>query len=391
MKTFLQAIIVLFVLGGMSLSAQDCSDLFISKYVEGTVNNRALEIYNPTTAGINLGDYSIARYSNGATDAPSNYLVELPAAITLEPGQTFVAILDKRDTEGVCLDYPTWYGNLQIEVLTDPDTGEVILDDDGNEIEGPVYAPVDECDGSFYAVHGDEYEYNEKYDLIGKAVTSPGAYYCPIYNENRTMYFNGNDAVALVKGGAPAADYSNVIDVIGVIGEDPDGDEFEGIDAWVNIVTFEDGTIDTFAVTRDRTLIRKSDIKKGGVSVAANGDTFNADEWVSLPKNVFDVLVGTHECDCADDPGTGLKQATFAAVNLYPNPSTGNVVNVVVKEAIAQISVHSINGQNMNVSASEQTTDGVRLDVAALQAGLYLVKVKLESGQTVIEKLTISK
>ena len=41
---------------------QDCSDLFISEYVEGPGNNNAIEIYNPTNNSIDLTGYSINRY-----------------------------------------------------------------------------------------------------------------------------------------------------------------------------------------------------------------------------------------------------------------------------------------------------------------------------------------
>jgi predicted extracellular nuclease len=37
-----------------SLSAQDCSDLFFSEYVEGPANNNGLEIYNPTSNTFDL-------------------------------------------------------------------------------------------------------------------------------------------------------------------------------------------------------------------------------------------------------------------------------------------------------------------------------------------------
>jgi len=387
MKRFLQAIILMFVLGGMTnvAIAQDCSELFFSKYVEGTVNNRALEIYNPTADAIDLSGYAIARYSNGATDAPGNYTVELPG-VMLEPYSTFVVVVDKRDVTGVCLDYPTWYGYLNIEALTDPDTGEAILDEEGNPIEGPMYEAVDECGGSFYAVHSEaDYPYNADYDLVGKA----GFYCSPIYDENRMMYFNGNDAVALIKGAAAAADYSNIVDLVGVIGDNPEEDEFEGIDGWVNIVTYEDGVMDTFAVTRDRTLIRGAEVKAGGVKVLANGDSFDASEWISLPKNVFDVL-GSHECDC--DENTGLKDKVVTTdIQIYPNPVTGNLATIEVKEAVAGISIHSVNGQAMDVNIVAEVADLIQLDVAHLQAGLYMVKLKLESGNTVVEKLTISK
>jgi len=47
------------------VSAQ-CTDLFISEYDEGSVNNKAIEIYNPTASSISLTGYTINRYSNGS-------------------------------------------------------------------------------------------------------------------------------------------------------------------------------------------------------------------------------------------------------------------------------------------------------------------------------------
>ncbi|HRG59481.1 MAG TPA: FG-GAP-like repeat-containing protein, partial [Bacteroidia bacterium] len=44
-----------------------CGDLFISEYIEGSSNNKAIEIYNPTSSTIDLSNYSIGVYSNGAT------------------------------------------------------------------------------------------------------------------------------------------------------------------------------------------------------------------------------------------------------------------------------------------------------------------------------------
>lgn len=40
-------------------------NLFFSEYIEGSGFNKALEIYNPTSAGINLSSYTIEVYSNG--------------------------------------------------------------------------------------------------------------------------------------------------------------------------------------------------------------------------------------------------------------------------------------------------------------------------------------
>lgn len=53
-----------------------CTELYFSEYLEGSSNNKALEIYNPTNAAINLAAYSVKAYNNGGT-AISNSL-QLP-------------------------------------------------------------------------------------------------------------------------------------------------------------------------------------------------------------------------------------------------------------------------------------------------------------------------
>ena len=53
---------------GLAVNAQtDCSDLYFSEYIEGGSNNKAFEIYNPTSSDINLTGYGVALFSNGAT------------------------------------------------------------------------------------------------------------------------------------------------------------------------------------------------------------------------------------------------------------------------------------------------------------------------------------
>ncbi|HAI16606.1 MAG: hypothetical protein CMP05_02565 [Xanthomarina sp.] len=49
----------------------NCTELFISEYVEGSSNNKYIEIYNPTNSAINLSGYSLELYSNGSATASS--------------------------------------------------------------------------------------------------------------------------------------------------------------------------------------------------------------------------------------------------------------------------------------------------------------------------------
>ncbi len=70
MKKVLLSLSVFFA---VSVNSQDCSELFISEYVEGPGNNNAIEIYNPTNSSIDLAGYIINRYSNGASSGPESW------------------------------------------------------------------------------------------------------------------------------------------------------------------------------------------------------------------------------------------------------------------------------------------------------------------------------
>jgi hypothetical protein len=72
-KTLLSLSLITIALVG---KAQNCSELFISEYVEGSGNSKAMEFYNPTVNTINLSNYRLVRYSNGSsTGSDSSNLV----------------------------------------------------------------------------------------------------------------------------------------------------------------------------------------------------------------------------------------------------------------------------------------------------------------------------
>lgn len=62
------------------------SDLFISEYVEGSSNNKYIEIYNGTGASIDLSDYDLVVYTNGNTFTGGN----LALSGSLANGATYV-------------------------------------------------------------------------------------------------------------------------------------------------------------------------------------------------------------------------------------------------------------------------------------------------------------
>lgn len=67
---------------------EGCTELYFSEYIEGTGNNKAIEIYNPTPFPANLDEYDVLGYFNGAvTPGP---VIALSG--TLAPGETYVIV-----------------------------------------------------------------------------------------------------------------------------------------------------------------------------------------------------------------------------------------------------------------------------------------------------------
>ena len=235
MKNISSLIFATFLISG--INAQNCTDLFISEYVEGSYNNKAIELYNPTNEAVDLSNYSLSRWSNGAT-TPLNTIL----SGTIEANDAFVIALDKRNPNGEGYETPLWNGWY---VFTDSISG--LIDS--------IYTPED--------------------DLMGRV----DLFICPNY-EDGTMYFNGNDAVTLETSSG------DIIDVIGKIGEDPG-------EAW--------GDENDAYWTKDQTLIRKASVTGGFVYDPTQAYSFDPTiEWDSLPQNTFTEL-GQHLCDCSEN------------------------------------------------------------------------------------------
>jgi len=78
--------IMIFLLSSLAFTQSD--SLFFSEYIEGTSNNKALEIYNATDAAVDLSNYRLMRANNGATTYGDS--LEFPAGKTLAAGDVYV-------------------------------------------------------------------------------------------------------------------------------------------------------------------------------------------------------------------------------------------------------------------------------------------------------------
>ncbi|AOY96684.1 endonuclease [Cupriavidus sp. USMAA2-4] len=80
------------------------AELFISEYVEGTSNNKAIEIYNPDATEADLSLYKIEQYNNGASTPTSSFALTgklAPGAVHVMAHSTLAAVLGARANQTV--------------------------------------------------------------------------------------------------------------------------------------------------------------------------------------------------------------------------------------------------------------------------------------------------
>jgi hypothetical protein len=333
--------------------AQDCAKIFISEYVEGWSNNKALEIYNPTSAPIDLSQYFVARYSNGSTTATVANSVQLSG--TIAPYDVHVAVLDKRDPNG---------------------TGQ----------EAPIWDSLN--------VRGD-------------------GFYSPVYNTSSAFYWNGNDAVMLAKGLLPsnpallinATNVSNfaIIDVFGKIGENPaneTGSAAGNDGAWSTQFPYSTGL--GVLVTKDHSLLRKSTIKKGVTTPVSFFDPLL--EWDSIPAVTYlfnengDTLLSGNgnpilfgnwfslgEHDCACNPAS-VNEMEFTNFSIFPNPAD-ELISVKLDENIKSLTITNSLGQS--IWNKVMLTKGLYTIELPKAAGVYFVHLISNTGSSATKKILV--
>lgn len=91
-KLYTLILMSVFALLATNVMAQ--APLIFSEYIEGSGNNKAIELFNPTDAAVDLSDYIIAQSSNGGGWA---YYHTFPADASIEAGGVWVIITDQTD------------------------------------------------------------------------------------------------------------------------------------------------------------------------------------------------------------------------------------------------------------------------------------------------------
>jgi hypothetical protein len=284
-----------------------CTEVFISEVVEGWSNNKAVEIYNPTNQTKSLNGYGIVRFQNGSTSYGSISPLD---GYTIAPFDVIVVVLDKRDSLGTGLEAPVW---------------------DELQLAADVFI-------------------NPNYD-----------------NGIWPMYFNGNDALAIVSNNG-----NTLIDLYGRIGE---GTGFGGWNAYGT-----DATGTTLYATQDHTQIRKSNVTSGVTGNPSSFDVFA--QYDTLPANTFDFL-GTHLCDCSVNVNE-LEESSD--VKIYPNPARELPISFSSENFILSYEIFDVNGKRVLYKNNVNQLFGF-IEATSLSSGFYHVKFIDVLDRTTIIKL----
>ncbi|MFZ4520193.1 MAG: T9SS type A sorting domain-containing protein [Bacteroidales bacterium] len=324
---------------GALLAQTDCSDIFMSEYVEGWNNNKSVELYNPTQAPITLDNvYRLIRWSNGNSAADTDPLYVLPLTGTIDSYKVMVIIQD----------------------TTKP--GQDTM----------VWAPLRKK-GTWLA----------PYDYGG---TTPGG---------NVVFWNGDDAVSLQKKvGGTWTD----IDIFGEIGVRPKNWQgtYSPSGAWTDTKPYILGT--GIYLTKSQSLKRKHTVKHGvnratmitygNTQTGGVPDSFNALlEYDTLAVNFFDSL-GLHWCDCKTSIGID-KLTNNQNVTITPNPVSNGQFTVLTSMPVSSVEIVSIVGQSVYFRDFGSRQREVKIAVNTIPAGVYLVKVKFSDSQSVTRKIVI--
>lgn len=316
-------------------------ELFFSAYNEGAHgsnstppgggalsagNEKAIQIFNPTTATVDMGQYSIARYSNGST------------AITEE----------------------------EKLVRNKPTTGNNSLTSSDVFVYGAVDATL--------------LEITNVWDQQAAAYTSTAP---TVLLKGGAAAWNGNDAVALRRwtGGAAGVGTGIIVDIFGVIGHDP------GNPGWQSTVTVNGVT--ELVKSANQSLNRKGTIENG-TRVNPSSATYQiGDEWekysewngVSDPSGWYSQSYANLAGHASMYDGTygayapvGILDDFNKAISLYPNPTRESVKIKIENKKVASITILNALGQNIRINPINAAQKEIDVNVSTLKPGLYFVK-----------------
>ncbi len=353
--------VLFFAMLFIAMFATAQTDLFFSEYVEGSGNNKGVEIYNPTNQTIDLTNYWVARYSNGESTFTSGGVTQLTG--TLEPYKTFVLV------NGQTTSTPT-------SPACDPIL-QAKADQLDHEYPAPTYMNGNDAIALLKTPNGEPPLANgsnvTSVDLIGQvglgaAISAETGW---SYVKDSTLTYN-NAAGVPVTG--------KVINYI-VQKNSTNGSDYGPF--WMSW-------------TSDHSLIRKYNVVDG---VKGNPVPFEVSvEWDTVPgridpetghivyKDIWDNL-GTHSCIAK--PSAIDEHGFNGTLSIYPNPVVADHFTLSSNMMMQSVQIFDLLGKQVSEQTFATPRNEAEVSIEAQYHGLYLVKISFVNGATTTQKILI--
>jgi len=329
-----------------SLFAQDCSELFFSEYLEGSGNNKGLEVYNPTDGVINLGSYYIARYSNGSNSYVDGGITQLEGFI--QPYSTHLIV-----------------------------NGQTTSTDVSPAADPALQAMAQQLDHDYPAP-----TYMNGNDAIALFRDEGGS-----GNVNDFVLV---DLFGIIGGGMPsdAEGWASITDqwIYKNIYDDVSGDIIGQDSTFVENYIIPDGYyfLDWWLWSANHALVRKPEVKKGITVETMPRDEFNVTlQWDTVPggQDVWDSL-NAHYCDC--EFGTDIASGeVIRSFSVAPNPSM-SLVKIGFDRGIDEIRIFDLTGKLVYRSEALKGIRQEEFTIDHLRDGIYVVKIT--SGSEILSR-----
>jgi len=347
-------------LSAVFTSAQTPTDLFFSEYVEGSGNNKALEIYNPTNQTIDLSNYYVLRFSNGSSVFTEGGSTRLTGSIA--PYTTFLLV------------------NGQTTSTASSPACSPVLQAMANQLDGVYPAPTYMNGNDAMALVKTPGGVPPNADMsnvtpvdlfgqigLGAAISAETGW---SYVKDSTLTYKNNTTGVTVTG--------KVVNYI-VKSKADDGSTFGPF--WMSW-------------TSDHSLIRKPNVIKG---VVINPVPFVVTlEWDTVPaitdtaghlvyRDIWTNL-GKHDCRV-----TGVNDAPSSSwLTIYPNPviaSEGFIISS--KVTVKEIEIFSVIGKSVYRQAGRKGQLQLEIPPMELPKGIYMVKVLSTDKTTAVKKIIV--
>lgn len=340
------------------------TDLFFSEYVEGSGNNKALEIYNPTDHNIDLNNYYVARYSNGSSVYTGGGITHL--AGTIASYTTFVLVNGQTELIGTSpavslelqamadqLDHaypaPTYMNGNDAILLFKTPNGEPPTSTMSNATSVDIFGEVG----------------------LGNAISAEEGW---SYVKDSTLTYKNNTTGLTVTG--------KVINYI-VQATATDGSTFGPF--WMSW-------------TSDHSLIRKPTVIQGVIAnptpfkVSVEWDTVAAKldltgNWVY--KDIWDNL-GSHKSVADPDYGLAVNDLPAqSSLSIYPNPVNTDRITIASLLPVKSVEIFSVIGQPVYNEQFTSTRKEIKVFTGQLDKGIYIVKVIFSNNSSAVRRFLV--